>query len=102
MADPLYASDVFQALITFEDEDSVLYDPDSAEIYVLNESGTQAQGDGPLDLDDLTQSDTGTYHLAWKLPADAGAGRWCIVVVGVSASTERTKRYYFTCGGSRV
>ena len=104
MADPVYAEDVFQAIVTFEDEDGALYDPSSVEIYVLNGEGEQMQGGAPLGLSDLTRTAEGVYRLAWQLPADAEAGAWCLVVVGYSSplSLERTKRYYFTCGGSRV
>lgn len=100
----LYAEDTLQATITFKDENEVLYDPSSVEICILNQVCVEQQGATPLDLTDLTKASTGTYTLLWNLPAAAEKGVWTIVITGYYSATsiERTKKAYFTCGGTRI
>jgi len=95
MADKLYAGDTLAKIITFKDENDSLFDPSSAEIYIIDPDGEEQQGENPLGLGDLSRTGMGTYKLLFNIPDPAVAGVWTLRIIAVYTPDDLQNREDF-------
>jgi len=89
----LHPSDTLNEMLYFKDEDDEYFDPTSIDITIKTPSGSTEE---TLDIDDLSQEDTGQWILAHDLPSDAETGTWSYTVKAIYSGVTNSETFLFS------
>jgi len=88
-----HPSDTLNETLYFKDEDDEYFDPTSIDVIIRDPDGETVE---TLDIDDLSQDDTGIWILAYDLPEDAEAGTWSYTITAIYNSVTNSETFLFS------